>query len=207
MAWHDAVHPHEESETKTLSTLASLARVALRNADHNEAERNFFTHVTEIIVMALDAREGSSAGGCHAVAQLANRIGRELGLDDEALRRMHFAALLADIGWLKLSPAQQRHPQSAARHPAINITDDLPAPPQDALAFAAELLGVEPPPEVAFEDADLSAMARSFYAENKRVSNALLTSGFGYRLRYPTYREGLAALSEATASAYCPLCA
>ena len=49
----------------------------------------------------------------------------------------------------------------------------------------------------AFEDVDLSAMARSFYAENKRVSNTLLTSGFGYRLRYPTYREGLAALSEA----------
>ena len=84
----------------------------------------------------------------------------------------------------------------AARHAAINITDDLPAPPQDALSYAAELLSVAPPPEVAFEDAGLSAMARSFYAENKRVSNALLTSEFGYRLRYPTYREGLAALAE-----------
>ena len=83
-----------------------------------------------------------------------------------------------------------------AGHPAINITDDLPAPPQDVLAYAAELLGLAPPPEVAFEDADLSAMTRSFFAENKRVSNSLLTSEFGYRLRYPTYREGLAAMVE-----------
>jgi nucleoside-diphosphate-sugar epimerase len=54
---------------------------------------------------------------------------------------------------------------------------------------------VEPPPEVAFEDADLSPMAKSFYAESKRVSNARVKDELGYRFRYPTFREGLKALA------------
>ncbi|MGE0211064.1 MAG: SDR family oxidoreductase [Parvibaculaceae bacterium] len=77
---------------------------------------------------------------------------------------------------------------------AYNVADDEPAPPQDVVAYAAQLLGQAPPPEVAFEDADLSPMAMSFYAESKRVSNRLLKEELGYRLRYLTYREGLTAL-------------
>jgi hypothetical protein len=62
------------------------------------------------------------------------------------------------------------------------------------VAYAAELLGVAPPPVVRFEDADLSPMARSFYAGSRRISNALIKSELGVVLRYPTYREGLRAL-------------
>ncbi len=76
----------------------------------------------------------------------------------------------------------------------FNVADDEPAPPQDVVAYAARLMGVEPPPEVAFADADLSPMARSFYGDNKRVANRRLRQALGIRLRYPTYREGLAAL-------------
>jgi nucleoside-diphosphate-sugar epimerase len=54
----------------------------------------------------------------------------------------------------------------------FNITDQEPAPPQDVVAFAHDLMGIEPPPEVDFDTADLTSMARSFYGENKRVSNA-----------------------------------
>jgi nucleoside-diphosphate-sugar epimerase len=75
-----------------------------------------------------------------------------------------------------------------------NVTDDEPAPPQDVIAYAAALLGIGAPPEVAFETADLPAMARSFYSENKRVANTRLKRDLGVRLAYPTYREGLAAL-------------
>ncbi|MER0239723.1 SDR family NAD(P)-dependent oxidoreductase [Fulvimarina sp. MAC8] len=75
----------------------------------------------------------------------------------------------------------------------FNVTDDEPAPPQDVVTHAAELAGVEPPPETAFEDAELSPMARSFYGDNKRVSNARIKSE-GYSFRYPTYREALEAL-------------
>ena len=75
----------------------------------------------------------------------------------------------------------------------VNVTDDEPAPPQDVVTHAAAVMGVEPPPETDFDTAELSPMARSFYGENKRVSNARL-KGLGYAFRYPTYREGLAAL-------------
>lgn len=77
---------------------------------------------------------------------------------------------------------------------AYNICDDDPAPPQDVLSYAAELLGVAAPPEVDFAVAELSPMARSFYAENKRVSNEKIKSELGVRLFYPTYREGLESL-------------
>lgn len=74
-----------------------------------------------------------------------------------------------------------------------NLCDDLPAPPQDVIAFAARLLDMDPPPEERFEDAEMTPMARSFYGESKRVSNRKLREELGVELAYPTYREGLAA--------------
>ncbi|BCG84728.1 NAD(P)-dependent oxidoreductase [Mesorhizobium sp. 113-3-9] len=69
----------------------------------------------------------------------------------------------------------------------FNVTDDEPAPPQDVVAYAASLMGVEPPPEIPFDTAQLSPMARSFYGENKRVANAAIKAS-GYRFRFPDYR-------------------
>lgn len=77
----------------------------------------------------------------------------------------------------------------------FNITDDEPAPPQDVVAYAAELLGVEPPPEIDFETADLTPMARSFYGENKRVSNRKIKS-LGFEFSQPNYRAALTYLYE-----------
>ncbi|MEK9795414.1 MAG: SDR family oxidoreductase [Alphaproteobacteria bacterium] len=77
---------------------------------------------------------------------------------------------------------------------AYNLCDDDPAPPQKVIAHACALLGVEPPPEIPFEDAELSDMARSFYAESKRVSNTRIKDELGVELAYPDYRAGLAAL-------------
>jgi nucleoside-diphosphate-sugar epimerase len=72
----------------------------------------------------------------------------------------------------------------------FNVTDDLPAPPQDVVAYAASLMGVAPPPEIAFEDADMTPMGRSFYGENKRVSNATIKAA-GHAFKFPTYRDAL----------------
>ena len=80
---------------------------------------------------------------------------------------------------------------------AYNVCDNEPAPPADVVAHAARLLGVSPPPEVAFEEAELSPMARSFYSESKRVSNARIREELGVTLSHPTYREGLAAILAA----------
>ena len=77
---------------------------------------------------------------------------------------------------------------------AYNLCDDDPAPPQDVIAHAARLLGLPVPPEVPFDLADMSPMARSFYAESKRVRNDRIKTELGVRLRYPDYRSGLAAL-------------
>ncbi|MCW0183282.1 MAG: SDR family NAD(P)-dependent oxidoreductase [Zavarzinia sp.] len=84
----------------------------------------------------------------------------------------------------------------ARPHPgaAYNVCDDEPAPPWEVIEFAADLAGLPRPPRIAFEDAEMSAMARSFWAESKRVSNRRLHDELGVRLAYPTYREGLRAL-------------
>jgi nucleoside-diphosphate-sugar epimerase len=78
----------------------------------------------------------------------------------------------------------------------FNLADDEPAPPQDVLLYAAELIGAPPPPEIPFESAALSPMARSFYSGNKRMRNDKIKRELGIALRYPTYREGLRALLE-----------
>jgi nucleoside-diphosphate-sugar epimerase len=77
---------------------------------------------------------------------------------------------------------------------AYNVCDDDPAPPQEVIAFACELLGVAPPPLIPFAEAEMSAMARSFYDDNKRVDNGRIKRELGVVLQYPDYRTGLRAL-------------
>lgn len=81
-----------------------------------------------------------------------------------------------------------------SRGQIYNLADDEPAPPQDVIAFAANLLSLPVPPAIAFEEAELSPMARSFYANSKRVSNARAKRELGWQPRYPTYRDGLRAI-------------
>jgi hypothetical protein len=75
-----------------------------------------------------------------------------------------------------------------------NVCDDLPCPPEDVIAHAATLLGLPLPPKVAFETANMTPMARSFYAESKRVKNGRMKIELGVKLIYPDYHSGLAAL-------------
>ena len=78
---------------------------------------------------------------------------------------------------------------------AYNVCDDEAAPPQDVVEYGAKLLGLPVPPAIPFDEAELSPMARSFYADSKRVSNARLKQELGIRLSYPTFREGLGAIA------------
>lgn len=77
-----------------------------------------------------------------------------------------------------------------------NLCDDDPAPPQDVIGYAAELLDLPLPPAVAYDSADLTPMARSFYAESKKVRNDRIKDELGVRLFYPDYRAGLRALLD-----------
>lgn len=74
-----------------------------------------------------------------------------------------------------------------------NVADDEPAPPQDVIAYAATVMGLEIPPLIPFEKAEMTEMARSFYTDNRRVSNQRIKEELGVKLKYPTYKQGITA--------------
>ena len=78
-----------------------------------------------------------------------------------------------------------------------NVCDDDPAPPEDVLAYAAHLLGLPDPPAIPYDKAEMTPMARSFYAESKRVRNDRIKRDLGVQLTYPDYRSGLSAMLKA----------
>jgi nucleoside-diphosphate-sugar epimerase len=96
---------------------------------------------------------------------------------------------VADIAQVLEASMARPHPGAA-----YNVCDDDPAPPSDVIAFAAALLNLPPPPEIRFDEAELSPMARSFYDDNKRVSNSRIKRELGVALHYPSYRVGLPAI-------------
>lgn len=135
------------------------------------------------VPVALLRLSGIYGPGRNAFVNLANGTARRLVKPDQVFNRIHVADIAGSL-W---------HLARLQLGGAFNVTDDEPAPPQDVVAYAAGLMGVPPPPEIPFETAELSPMARSFYGENKRVANARLRAA-GYDLRYSTYRAALDAL-------------
>jgi nucleoside-diphosphate-sugar epimerase len=126
--------------------------------------------------------------GRNALARLADGTARRIVKPGQVFNRIHADDIAAALR------ASMSKPRAGA---VYNVADDEPAPPQDVIAYAARLAGLEPPPEIPFESARLGPMAASFYAENKRVSNRLLKEELGIRLLHPSYREGLDALWRA----------
>jgi nucleoside-diphosphate-sugar epimerase len=117
---------------------------------------------------------------------------------DQVFNRIH----VDDIAGATLAAIQSPNIIPGVR--VMNVTDNEPAPPQDVIAYASRLLNLPLPPEISFETAKLSPMARSFYADNKRVSNARLADEIGYQLIFPTYREGLTAIAAYQAAYLSP---
>jgi putative nucleotidyltransferase with HDIG domain len=108
----------DESHLNSLATLATLAGVARHNADLRDSQRNFFVHMTEILMTALDLHVDTQAGHARRVAHVANRIGRKLGFEGRDLERLHFGALLHDIGMLKID-VRSEDKVATRRHPSI----------------------------------------------------------------------------------------
>jgi HD-GYP domain-containing protein (c-di-GMP phosphodiesterase class II) len=109
----------EPADLRSLTTLAQQCSVAARRAQLVDSQRNFFVHVTDILVAALDAHMDLQSGHARRVAQLSNRMGRELGLDEAHRQRLHFAALLHDVGMLRIDPQRMNDPRMARQHPAL----------------------------------------------------------------------------------------
>lgn len=123
--------------------------------------------------------------GRNQLQSVADGTARRIIKPGQVFSRIH----VDDIAGACLASLDRPAPRTV-----YNVADHEPAPPQDVIAFAAHLLGLPVPPEEPFETAVLSPMARSFYMDQRRVSNARLTTELGYVFRHPTYREGLGAL-------------
>ena len=117
--------------------------------------------------------------------KVRNGTARRIIKPGQVFSRIH----VEDIAACLLASIQRPNPGAA-----YNLCDDDPAPPEDVLAEAARLLGLPMPPAIPFDQAEMSPMARSFYSESKRVRNERIKRELGVVLRYPDYRQGLAAL-------------
>jgi nucleoside-diphosphate-sugar epimerase len=127
--------------------------------------------------VAILRLSGIYGPGRNALVNLENGTARRLVKPDQVFNRIHCDDIAGAL-WQLID---------GNTGGIFNVTDDQPAPPQDVVAYAASLMGVTPPPEIPFDAAQLSPMARSFYGENKRVANAAIKAA-GYRFRFPDYR-------------------
>lgn len=125
--------------------------------------------------------------GRNALAEALAGTARRVFREGQVFSRIHVEDIAAAL-------------EASIRAPApgsiYNLADNMPAPAWEVVEYACALLGMEPPPLVPLEQADLSPMARSFYEASRRVDNRKLREELGVRLRYPDYRAGLAALLE-----------
>ena len=161
---------------ETTPTTSGEARLRIRTA----AEQAWLTLGAHVFRLS-----GIYGPGRNQLVQLASGTARRIVKPGQIFNRIHVADIAAVI------EASLARPRPGGIY---NVTDNEPAPPQDVVAFAAKLCGLEPPAEIPFERAELSPMARSFYSENRRVRNALIREELGVTLKYPTYRVGLTAL-------------
>ncbi|MBX4932871.1 SDR family oxidoreductase [Rhizobium bangladeshense] len=158
--------------------------VSGRSKERLEAEEGWLAMGRERGVPAAVLRlSGIYGPGRNAFCNLEKGTARRLIKKDQVFNRIR----VEDIG------AAARFLSARGLGGVYNVTDDRPGPPQDVIVEAARLMGVEPPPEQAFETAELTPMARSFYGENKRVSNAKLKAA-GFEFSFPTYPMSLAQL-------------
>jgi nucleoside-diphosphate-sugar epimerase len=161
-----------------------------RSAHRVEVEDQWRAYAAERGVPLLILRLAGIYGpGRSAFDKLREGTARRIVKPNQVFNRIH----VEDIGRVTALAAQRKLAGT------FNLADDEPAPPQDLIAYAARQLGVPVPPDIPFEAANMTPMARSFYSDNKRVSNKAIKEALGIELLYPTYREGLDAIGKVPA--------
>jgi nucleoside-diphosphate-sugar epimerase len=172
---HDGAWVDESGETRPVSRRSQL-RIA--------AEQDWLAFGRERgIPVAVLRLSGIYGPGRNALVNLGKGVARRLVKPGQVFNRIHVADIAGALN----------HLARARTGGIFNVTDDEPAPPQDVVAYAAQLMGVEPPPEIPFDTAQLSPITQSFYGENKRASNARIKA-LGYRFAFPDYRTALQAM-------------
>lgn len=172
---HDGGWVDETSECRPLSR-RSIERLEVER-QWQELGRN------NGVPVAILRLSGIYGPGRNAFVNLANGTAKRLIKPGQVFNRIHVTDIAGTL----------HHLAGQDIGGIFNVTDDLPAPAQDVVSYAASLMGVEPPPEIPFADAELSPMARSFYGENKRVSNSAIRET-GYLFHYPDYHAAFDAM-------------
>lgn len=163
----------------------ATARGQLRVAAEDAWLELFTKHAIPVHIFRLAGIYGPGRG---PFAKLRNGTARRIIKEGQVFSRIH----VDDIAQVLAASIARPNPGQA-----YNLCDDFPAPPQEIIADAAALLGMEPPPEESFDSAQMGDMAKSFYAESKRVSNALIKSELGVKLIHPDHHSGLRAILKA----------
>jgi len=181
---HDGAWVDEESECRP------CAQRSLQRRGAEQAWQDFGARVG--VPVAILRLAGIYGPGQNALVSLKNGTARRIRKPGQVFNRVHVADIARAI-----DAAFDRRADGI-----FNVTDDEPSSPEDPIAFAAELLGIEAPPIIPFEEAQasMSPFALSFYADVKRVNNSKLKSALGLTLKFPTYREGLTALLQSVQS-------
>jgi len=162
-----------------------LRPVSIRSRERVEAESRWQDEARASHVdLGIFRLSGIYGPGRSAIDNLKAGTARRIIKPGQVFNRIHVADIAGALS------AAVRHEGALG---TFNLTDDEPAPPEDVVEYAANLLGLPVPPGIPFEDARLSEMGRSFYGEVKRVSNGKIKRALSYSFRCPTYREGLKA--------------
>tara|TARA_R110002110_G_scaffold87905_3_gene228839 strand:- start:72 stop:899 length:828 start_codon:yes stop_codon:yes gene_type:complete len=148
-----------------------------------DAERDWLTwgdrHDIPVQIFRLPGIYGP---GRSAVDQVKAGTARRISKPGHVFSRIH----VEDIATVVAASIAQPEPGGI-----YNVCDDEPAAPADVVSYVCELLGREPPPEIAYEDADMSPMAQSFWSDNRRVRNDRIKDVLGVELDFPNYRIGI----------------
>ncbi len=164
----------EESETKPSTIRGS------RRAKAEEQWLSLFKRYKAPVHLFRLA--GIYGEGRCALDSIRAGIARRIYKENHVFNRIH----IEDIS--QILAASMHHPRAGAIY---NMSDDEPAPSHEIISEASKIMGVEEPPLIDIEHANLAPITQSFYSDNKRVGNSLIKNEFGITLKYPTYREGL----------------
>lgn len=175
---HDGAWVSEETECKPVSR-RSVQRVAAE-----EAWQEFAHKINR--PLGIYRLAGIYGPGRNQMIKLAEGTCRAINKPGQVFNRIH----VDDIALALSKAAKQTH------QGILNVCDDEPAPPQEVIAFCAQLMGLPPLEEIEFDKADMTPMARSFYGENKRCDNKKLHALIGGEMRYPTYRDAFRSMWE-----------
>lgn len=185
LCYYSTVGVYGDFDGAWIDESAPLSPRNLRSGVRASAEEEWIDYArARGVPLCILRLAGIYGPGRSSFDKLADGTARRVIKPGQVFNRIH----VEDIARVTMLAAERRLDGS------FNLADDAPGPPQDLITYAAQKMGVEPPPEIDFDTAEMTPMARSFYRDNKRVSNKAIKTALGVELLYPNYQAGLDAI-------------